>query len=693
MLPAAQMAQAQILERQGNLDEAVASYERAWENGIEAALPRIVELLTRRGRFDALSKLRNSPVAANAGAKLDLLLRPDIFVRVGDPDPGRRRFANQVAAELPDSTQALGWQVRMLDHLGKLDDAESALRAMADRRPDEITPLLKLLEFQAKHHRNAGADLTAARIKERFRSSKPERLDAMIAKTRGDLAAAAKAFAAALVRDPEDVPLLLEVASFHELNGRSLDAEAAYRKVLELDPKNRPAARQLAAVLSRRSNPTDWAKAWEVLGPESESNNEPDDRLERAIVLDRSAEPAKKAEALRVVDALLSDLPANLPTAVRARELFTRLLLDAGKNEPCRAGVSAISASDGTDPGAIALYAQALIQSKNPVAAEWQLDRLSAISPGDLRETSLRARLIWDRSRPLEAAAALERAYQVRENTPGAESLGREAFLLLAAMGHETNDVAERLSRSLAKKKPSWSWMPATILARKGQRDEALVLLSVAVSASRPRPTAEDLREIGRCAMQLAVSSDDSVTLGKVAQILTKALGIEPNSDELLVMTAMLRHLQRNYEDEVRLYKSVLTRRPESYVVLMNLAWVLSEGLHKPDEALPYMDTLSKIASGDIAALDTHAVILMRLGRLEEAINELRLVVESKPIALHYFHQALAYKRAGRPEEARHCLEDARKAGLNVREVDVAERDDFQELVEPLTVGEAKPGA
>jgi predicted Zn-dependent protease len=190
--------------------------------------------------------------------------------------------------------------------------------------------------------------------------------------------------------------------------------------------------------------------------------------------------------------------------------------------------------------------------------------------------------------------------------------------------------------------------------------------------------------------MQVAVATDDSVTLGKVAGILTSALEMEPNSDELLVMTAMLRHLQADYKEEVRLYKSVLTRRPESYVVLMNLAWALSEGLHLPEEALPYMETLSKLAGGDIAVMDTHAVILMRLKRYDEAIRELRAVVDAKPSALHYFHQALAYKRGGHADEAQRCLDDARKAGLNVREVDVAERDDFRDLVEPVTVGQAK---
>src|SRR5205814_2297454 len=46
LLPAAQLVHAQVLERQGKFNDAIAAYERVWERGHEAALPRLVDLLT-----------------------------------------------------------------------------------------------------------------------------------------------------------------------------------------------------------------------------------------------------------------------------------------------------------------------------------------------------------------------------------------------------------------------------------------------------------------------------------------------------------------------------------------------------------------------------------------------------------------------------------------------------------------------
>ena len=681
-LPAAQMTRAEVLERKGRLDEAIAAYERSWENGVEAALPRIINLLARRQRFDALAKLRNSPAAAGEGARLDLL-SAQAFMRVGDRTHAAR-IAEQVAHDMPDSAQALAWQVRVLDHLGRIDDAESALLAMAERRPSDLQPWLTLLQFQAERKRTASAAVTINRIRSSVKTDKPELLEARIARTTGDVAAADRAFRAAIARAERDVPLLIEAAAFYERAGQSVEAETLYRKVLELDPKNRPAARQLAVVLSARGDSESWAQARQILGP-AEVANEPEDRLARAMVLTRSANPADTNQAIQALEALLSDLPAKHPTAAVAREVFVDVLVKAGRVERA-SQVASVSAIEGNDAGAIALYAKTLIQNKNPAAAEWQLDRLAALKPGDPREAGLRAKLIWDRSRPLEAATALERAYTIREDAPGAETLGREAFMILIGMGSDSRDVAKRLARRLARRDPTRSWMLAKVIAREGLNDEALALLRTGI---RPGALAEDLRETGRVAMEVAVASDDPETLREAGEILTAALRVEPTSDELQVMTAMLRHLQRDYAEEARLYKSVLTRRPENYVVLMNLAWALSEGLHTPQEAVSYLETLRKIAPGDISARDTQAVVLLRLGKTDEAIDELEKVVSLKPIAVHHFHLARAYKRAGKTEAAKKSFEKARNAGLTMREVDIAEREDLRELNDQLLTASA----
>jgi hypothetical protein len=259
--------------------------------------------------------------------------------------------------------------------------------------------------------------------------------------------------------------------------------------VLALEPGNRPAARQLAVVLAsiRPGDPAAWQEAWASLGPDASETAPPEDRLARAVILTRAPDPARRSQAAERLDALLADLPVKHPVATLARELLARYWLDNG--QPARAArIAAVSSTQTGDPDAIALYAQALVQSKRPEAAEWQLDRLAAVNPGDPREANLRLLVMWDKSRPVEAAEALERAYTTRENDPGGDKLGREVFTLLASRGNETNANSERVGRKLTAKNPAFGWMPASILVRKGEYDQALDLLASASRTSARSP-------------------------------------------------------------------------------------------------------------------------------------------------------------------------------------------------------------
>src|SRR5207237_1416717 len=68
------------------------------------------------------------------------------------------------------------------------------------------------------------------------------------------------------------------------------------------------------------------------------------------------------------------------------------------------------------------------------------------------------------------------------------------------------------------------------------------------------------------------------------------ALRRDPGDYSILVMSAMLRHLQGRFEDEVAMYREVLRGRPGDLLASNNLAWALSEGLGKPAEALALLD-------------------------------------------------------------------------------------------------------
>ena len=275
----------------------------------------------------------------------------------------------------------------------------------------------------------------------------------------------------------------------------------------------------------------------------------------------------------------------------------------------------------------------------------------------------INGRSLQDQAKPGRAAETLEQTYLAREKTPGGEAFGREAFPMLVAMGPDAREVAERLSRRLARNNPALSWMPASLMASRGDRDEALALCRTAAQAGG---NPADLHQASRIALEVAVTSRalDS-TLNRADEVLELALHHTPENDDLLVMKAILQHLLGRYDEEVRLYRTVLARQPRNFVVLNNLAWALSEGLKQPSEGLEKIEELIKIAGRQPESLDTRAMILLRMGRIEPAIKDLEDVVQAEPTGHHLYHLARAYRNAGRDAEFRKVLEQARQAGLS----------------------------
>jgi tetratricopeptide (TPR) repeat protein len=699
-LPVGQMLRADVLERQGHLDEAISVYVRVWERGTQAALPRLISLLGRRRRYDAITQLREK---SGPNTQVDLL-SAQLFVRIGDRTQAGR-IAEQLAQDLSSSGEALNWQSRMLDHIGRLEDAENALRALAERQPNVLDPWLRLIRYQVGHKRTQAAAETIVRVKATIKSVQPELLDARCARAAGDQAAASKAFAAAVAAYPGDVPVCHEAAQFHQENNEFVLAEAALREALKRDPSDRRTLCQLAVVLSARAaatkDPTLWKQGWELLGPEKlDRQTDPETRFARAVMLSEapegvdvpgslpgSAALSARGQAETRLKGLIADLPVGNNTASAAREFLSDKLLKERDRSAEAARIIEPMAVMGADPTAIALYARALIQSKKIDAAEWQLDRLAALSPGDPREATLRASLIWNRSRPVDAAQALEQAFTIHEDDPGAEALGREAFRMILALGNARNPSIERLALRMAKKNAACGWMPAQLYARRGLFDEAIEQLEAAAAQSGARY--EDLLETGRVAMEVAANSADSVTLHKVEGVLNTLIRSDPKADDLLILMAMLRHLQRQFGEEARLYRVALERRPENFVILNNLAWALSEGLQQYEEALPYAEQQVKILGENHAgALDTRGVILFRLGKndpakLAQAIEDLEKVAKLEPGPLHDLHLARAYALAGRKPAADDCLASARKGKLVPQDIDPAERDEILSLLTP----------
>jgi len=657
-------------DRDKLLDDAILAYQKALDDGGTAAVPRLIELLTRRRRPAELTTLRKRMALDHAFDRMNA----EASLKFGLAEEADR-IARRVVEADPEGLDASVLQAAILKRLGRPDDAEEALCELAKARPGDPGPWLQLLVFQVGRNRRDAAEATLAQIVRNVKGERPEFLYAQAYKLAGDLKKAGELFQEALRKWPDDPVVARGVADFHEAAGRPAEAEAALRRVLARDPAAGWAARKLALILSAR--PRD-AAAWKeatrlVAAPAGPAADRPEDRLARAVVLSRSPDPAVGAAAVPLLRALKDDLPPGDPIGRAARERLARYFLEADR--PAEAWKSATDAlGEEAEPSAdaVTLYAEVLLRNRKPEEAAAQVDRLAKLEPNGLRAEALRGRVLAARGKAEEADATLEAAYRTREQAPDAQAT---AGIVLAALTDLNRlDAAERVARREAELRPGNAGMLARVLARRGRPKDALDACREAIRAGGSRTAIP-------VALALAKAPGATPeTLQGVDDILGEALTHEPEAVELALPRAQVRHLQGRFEDELNIFRDVQRLRPGDHGYLNNWAWTLSESLHKPAEALDLIDEAIKRSGRYPVYLDTRGVILARLERLGEAIP---LLEESAPYVgsgQGFFHLARALHQAGQDTRARESLARARAAGLKTESMEAAERRDFEGL-------------
>ena len=664
--------QGELFERRDRRADAIAAYRRAWGKGVEGVLPRLVDLMARNRPGD-LEQLAGTDVSSKV-----VRLAARACLLVGQPECAARIAAKESANS--ESPETLAWRVELLERLGKLERVMNLLKDETTRHPELAEPWLALVRALARHRRAEAISSTLDDARKAIKDDRSDFVEARLGQAAGDRPGADRAFAASLARRPDDVEILRAAADHYQEGGKPAEAESCLRRILALKGDHRAASRKLALLLA--SGPLDeagWQRAWAALGPESPGETDPEDRLARAILLANGPGPDRRRRSVASLEALVADLPHETRAAAGARDLLARLLLDSGQAGRA-ARLLGPWAEQGDNIDEIALYGSALLQAGRLDSAGLQLDRLAKLAPGDDREGKLRARLISARARPGEAPRALERAFLDLGQSPRAGSFGREAFTLLLAASPPAGEIADRVGRRLASWDPAASWMPAMIAGRRRRPAEALRLCRLAVETAGPA----DAREAGRVAFGAAFADPGVDHLGELEEILEAANRRDPGGTEIPLQLAQLRHHQGRYEDVVRLYRQVIDRRPDLRPSIQNnIAWVLSEDLHRPLEGIPLVDDLLKTQGRTAAILDTRGVILTRLGRLDEATKDLEESIRLDPNPLHLFHLARAYRNAGQTKEFERTRDLIRRAGLAPNAVSPSERAELASLMQP----------
>ena len=652
------------------LDSAIATYRTALDNGGTAAVPRLIELLTRRHRPSDLAILRRRVASNSTFDRMSI----DAALRFGLPNEAQE-IARKIVEGAPEDLDARRVLADVLKRLGKPDEAEEALKELAGSHPGEPGPWLQLLVFQVGLNHKDAAKATLNQIVRNVKGERPTFVHAQAYWLAGDTEHAAQAFERALQTWPNDPAVARKAADFHEATGKPDQAEAILRATLKADPNASWASRKLALILSARvGNAEAWLEAEKlVAAPAASAAEQPEDRLAHAIVLSRSTDPATNAGAVPLLRSLKDDLPPNHPVGREARQRLTRYFLDADRSqEAWELAANAVDQDTDPSPDMVALHAEVLLATKRFDEAEAEARRLEALEPNGLRAEILRARLLAARGKPEEADVALEQTYDRRAQAPDAASAA--AAVLTALVSMDRLDAAERVALKEAERRPADAWMLGRVLSRLKRPADALAACLTAVKAGSTRAATP-------VAMAMAIAPGaDAATLDGVDNVLQEALKADLGSADLLMQRAQIRHMQGRFDDELDIYRDLQARYPADHAFLNNWAWTLSESLHKPEEALKLVQEAIQRSARYPVYLDTEGVILARLGRLPQALALLTEAAPGLNGGQGFLHLAEVQHRAGQDGPARLSLDRARAAGLKPEALDTEARARFEAL-------------
>ncbi len=688
--PSGSMLEARLMARLGRTDDEIAAYKAALElRGGQAALKPLVSLLIRNNKDAELDelhrKLANFPVEVDQQIIGQLLQRGDAAAA--------EQMVDQMMQGNPQALDAAIWKVKVLNTLGKPEEAEKFLRNMVRVQPENPSIWIQLLMFQASRNEGEKARATLAQMRQRLKPERPELVWAACYRALNMRPEADEEFASAVAKWKDDPGVLQVAIDYYETTGRPEQAEPLLRHLLEIRPGFDWARRRLALNLSARpNNLAAMAEALALVGVPS-PGEAPDDRKLRAVVFSRSEDPKRRDEAIGILETLAAEVPE--PERTRLHETLARSLAassEQAKNADDKARADAdraraldhsakASGPEGAAADIILFHAGLLLQGGDIPGAQKELARLEKSDPKALPTIELKARILHAKGDDTAVDDLVLSAFQARKAAPDALTAGIGLLKLLMLL--KRHEASERLGGELAALSPKGKIAFAEFLAGRGKSEEARAQLDAAAKAGggadAARATTALANELG------------GAWVGHADGLLSLALKAQPDSLDLLLAQAFLRHLKGDYKAEIAIYDGILTKNPTTYLFLNNMAWTLSEEMNRPQEGLQRVEEGIKRVGRQSHLVDTRGVILLRLGRTEDAIKDLEDAVAMLPTAPIYYHLARAYKKAGREADFEKYRDLTRKAGLKPAQLQPSERDEAARLIGPTDA--AKPAA
>jgi tetratricopeptide (TPR) repeat protein len=587
---------------------------------------------------------------------------------------------------------------------GKKDLAEKAFQKACQLGKKEPEPWLALVAFLAGIDRKDDARKAIDNAKDAIKGDRKDLVLANCYAAIGDAKKAEELFDAALTAHGADRAVLRNVAGYYVLTGQGPKAESHLRTLKRLLESGADAPPEelawlrgaLAGVLASEANQAKFKEALDLVQANLKTNPDslPDLRVKALLLASRVME--RKA-AIQ----LWEELDKRQPLA--ANERYTLFQLYEADDQWDKARLTMLGLLDSPegrkDATLRARYARRLIRRGGLGDLREAEEQLTALT--DVKDTQeakanaqfareIEARLLHAGDRAQEAVKKVKEYADAQEVDTGA------AALLLDEFSQQKGDAqkmyreeAEQLYKKYAKESKSLGrhLVLAEFYARQGAIDKALDMCDEADKGDKAPPEAVANTMVAT----LRLGQPKPEHYRRVEDWFMKTEPKNRDSVALLISWADLHDLKGDYGKAEDLYREVLRKNDKNVVAINNLAWLLAlkegNGENKGgngDKALVLLKQATDLVGDTPELLDTRGAIYVTVGKSDEAIKDLEKCVALAPSGTRYFHLAQAQRLAGLDDQAGKAWKDAKKSGLQVKDLHPLERPAYVKLAAEL---------
>jgi tetratricopeptide (TPR) repeat protein len=666
-LPDGFVLKGELAELAGSSDEAIGHYLRAVELGNiqPTRVRKLVGLLSERNRFDDIEHV--SQVLRNQGAAVDdiTIVKALDAIRKQDFDRGIA-LARQVFSD--SSTNSSDHLVlgRIYKAARRAAEAGKEFRRAVELGPGVPESWLSYVQYlvQAKQVDQARAAVLAAQ-----KTLPPNRATMTLAQCwllLGDAKQAEGLIGKAMSAEGKSAdPAVLRLAIMVALSQNRLDQVNGYLdklgQVTDLSPEDRAwANRTHAALHLNKGQSADRDRALALVDENLRNDpNSIEDQGLRATIL--ALRPAGRGEAVTILERLAGANRLGDNERFRLAQLYLRQQDEKKyQDEMLRLLNQKVKS-----PQHLAHFVNFWIGRNQLESADRWLAELKKAEPQGTRALELEARLLDLRKRKPELLALLEaRSRDVPDQIGSvADLLNRYGFAKEAEEAYKAYVARDP-------RQPDRVLALATFLARKDRPAEAINILKTAWSTCPP-----DRVALAAVTIVDAPSADEAQKR-QVETWLVEATRKRPASTELKTRLAIIWLWQGRYDEATDWLQKLLAQSPDSPEALNTLAWLVAmRDPGKAPEALEMINHAIELTGAVPSYIDTRAVVLIRAGRLDQAILDLDRARGAEPRNPNFaLHQAWAYREKGDTEGARRALDQAKQLGWTIAKCDPLER-------------------